>query len=334
MGETSGTIDTISLSEGRLSANVLTMGASLMDLVLEMPGGPRPVILSLGIPEAYRINPHYLGVIAGRCANRIRGGDCVIDGRSHQLDRNENGGTHLHGGGNGFSRKLWQVAARTNTSVTLALQSPDGDQGYPGNVKATCLYELLPGNRLRITLTATTDATTLLNLAAHAYFNLAPGSSILDHALMMPAQRYTPVDASLIPDGRLLPVSGTGYDFTTPVRIAAQREKTAAGFDHNFVLANAPRPEPALAARLISPQRDLTLEIWSTEPGLQFYDGAKLDGGPGVPHPMLPAFAGCCLEPQRFPDAIHHPQFASALLKAGETYRQVTEYRFLAPGVA
>ncbi len=328
MAENSPAIEAVSLSEGRLSATVLTMGASLMHLTLDMPDGPRPLILSLQEPEAYRSNPHYLGVIAGRCANRVRGGECIIDGRVHQLDLNENGETHLHGGSMGFSRRSWTITERSPSRLMMVLHSADGDQGYPGNLICSCLYELLPGNRLRITLSAASDAATLVNLAAHAYFNLAPGSSILDHELQMQATHYTPVDDKLIPDGLLLPVGGTAYDFITPSRIGTQRQRTAGGFDHNFVLARAARAEPVFAARLVAPQRDLALELWTTEPGLQFYDGAKLDGG-AVSHPLLP-FAGCCLEPQRFPDAIHHPQFASALLQPGQHYHQVTEYRFVA----
>ncbi len=320
-------VRSITIAAGRLSATILNVGAALMDFAVDMQGGRRPLILSLSDANAYRTNPHYLGAIAGRCANRIRGGACIIDGRLHQLDRNENGETHLHGGPKGFSRKFWNIVAHTPESVDLALHSPDTDQGYPGNLDCTCRYELLPGNRMRITLSATADATTLVNLAAHAYFTLAPQSSVLDHALQIAAEHYTPVDANLIPDGRQLAVRGTGFDFTSLSRIGTQREGTPAGFDHNFILAGAPRHEPAFAARLRSPLQDLSLEIWTTEPGLQFYDGAKLQGDPTNPSGTLRPFAGCCLEPQRFPDAIHHPHFAGALLPAGAVYRQVTEYR-------
>lgn len=297
-----------------------------MTLSIAMPEGPRPVILSLGSAAAYMDNPHYLGVIAGRCANRIRGGECMIDGKAYALDRNENRTTHLHGGAQGFSRKQWDVTARTPQTVALRLHSPDGDQGYPGNMLAECVYEALPGLRLRITLTAMSDAETLANLASHSYFNLSPGSSILEHKLQVFAGRYTPVDAQLIPDGRLLPVSGTCFDFTSPSCIGARRSESPIGYDHNLVLASAPRPEPELAAILTSPDEDLSVQIRTTEPGLQFYDGHKLS--PDATSQLHP-FDGCCLEPQRFPDAVHHPQFASAVLLAGDTYRQVTEFQFL-----
>lgn len=300
-----------------------------MELSFEMPDGWRPVILSLHNPQAYATNPHYLGVIAGRCANRIRGGDCVIDGYAHQLDRNEDSVTHLHGGEEGFSRKRWTIVHRSSCAVELCLHSPDGDQGYPGNLDANCVYEILPDDRLRITLSAKADATTLVNLAAHAYFNLLPGSSVLDHKLQVHAAHYTPVDQQLIPDGRLLPVSGNCFDFTQPARIGARRNESPNGYDHNFAIATAPHRKPKLAATLISPKDDLSMHIITTEPGLQFYDGHKLTAEPGYPDSQLRPFAGCCLEPQRYPDAIHHADFASALLPAGSIYKQITEYSFV-----
>jgi aldose 1-epimerase len=316
------------ISAGRLSARILNFGATLMELAVAMPGGVRPVTLSLGTPEAYVHNPHYLGVIAGRCANRIRGGECVIDGRVHQLDRNENGRTHLHGGEAGFSRRYWTVEDTSPTVVELNLRSKDGDQGYPGNVEVTCRYEIIPDNTLRITLTGRTDATTLLGLAAHSYFNLEPGTSLLDHTLQIQASHYTPVDADLIPDGRILAVDGSCFDFRTPIAIGSRRAESRTGYDHNMVLAAAPRIAPQLAVTLGSPSGDLTMNIVTTEPGLQFYDGQKLSGGPEHAMAHLRPFAGGCFEPQRYPDAVHHQGFASPVLRVGEVYRQVTEYRF------
>ena len=321
-------IEAVSITNERISATILNMGAALMDLSINMPEGRRPVILRHKSPDAYAGNPHYLGVIAGRCANRIRDGGCEIDGRYYQLNRNENGVTHLHGGRLGFSRKLWTIIARTGTAVELGLHSSDGDQGYPGNLDATCVYEILASDCLRITLDAQSDATTLVNLAAHAYFNLKPGSSILDHTLQVNAAHYTPVDEFLIPVGQFLPVSGTCFDFTRPARIGARRNESPIGYDHNLVLAATPRKLVETVATLTSPTGDLEMELRTTEPGLQFYDGHKLGPDPGDHLSQLRPFEGCCLEPQRHPDAIHHPAFASALLRSGEIYRQVTEYRF------
>lgn len=318
-------LEVFSISAGRLSARVLNFGATLMELSLAMPEGRRPVILSLGSPEAYLNNSSYFGVIAGRCANRIRNGHCEIDGKSYQLDRNEKEIIHLHGGSRGFSRQYWTLVSHSSNAVELRLQSADGDQGYPGNVDATCRYEVVGGSGFRITLTATTDATTLVNLAAHGYFNLLPGSSVLDHSIQVVASHYTPVDANLIPTGQVESVDGSCFDFREATPIGQRRAESPIGFDHNLVLAAAPRPEPTLAATLISPTGDLSMELFTTEPGLQFYDGQKLTTNSET---KLYRFAGCCLEPQRYPDAIHHPDFASAILKPGEIYKQVTEYRF------
>jgi aldose 1-epimerase len=323
-------IDTITLERGGLKVTVLSMGASLFDLSLDLPSGQRRVILQLPGPEDYRTNRHYLGVIAGRCANRIRGGDAVIGGRHFQLDRNEKGKTHLHGGTLGFSRRNWNVSRQDDASVELTLESPDGDMGYPGTVRAQCRYDILDGQRLRITLSAVSDADTLVNLAAHGYFNLEPGSSILDHHLKIAADAYTPVDHDLIPDGRIAPVDGTAFDFRSAKAIGSERSGSPQGYDHSFVWARAPRSGPVHAATLIAPDGSLAMEIHTTEPGLQFYDGQMLTPDPSDARGELRLFGACCLEPQRFPDAVHHPDFASSVLRAGETYRQVTEYRFRA----
>ena len=316
------------IAHDNLRASVLTIGAALHDLVVDMPDGPRRVILRHAAPDTYLDNPHYLGAIAGRCANRIRDGHCVIGGRVHQLDRNENDRTHLHGGRLGFSRKSWTLVSHSEHGVVLALHSVDGDQGYPGNASITCAYEILPGARLRLTLRASCDADTLMNLAGHGYFNLQPGTSILDHSLRINAGSYTPVDQFLIPDGRVVPVDGTCFDFRELRRIGERRGESPIGFDHNFVLSSAPRGEPQLATTLVSPSQDLAMHILTTEPGLQFYDGQKLSPDAGDPDGGIRSFAACCLEPQRYPDAIHHPHFAQALLRANQQYLQVTEYRF------
>jgi aldose 1-epimerase len=328
MSGTGSAIEALLISSGKLKATVLTVGAALFDLSIDLPQGIRRLILKHNTPEAYRYNPHYLGVIAGRCANRIRDGHCSIAGTVYHLDRNEHGKTHLHGGELGFSRRLWTVTSRELSAVELTLHSPQGDQGYPGNARISCLYEVLPDCRLRMTLTATSDADTLVNLAGHAYFNLEPGLSVLDHRLTIHASRYTPVDSDLIPDGRLLDVQNTAFDFRVPTFIGERRNLSPVGYDHNFMLAPSPRHEPLPAATLVSPSGDLSMHLLTTEPGLQFYDGSKLSPDTGDSNSALRPFAGCCLEPQRFPDATHWPHFAQSLLRRGEEYRQVTEYVF------
>ena len=174
-------IECLELAHGGMRAKILNLGAALFELEVCGSTGPRPVILRNRQPRDYWDNPHYLGAVAGRCANRIRGGRCDIEGRPYQLDRNERGITHLHGGSKGFSRRLWSVKWRSEAAVELELHSLDGDQGYPGNLVASCRYDLLPDFRVRLSLTAVTDRTTLVNLAGHAYFNLEQGRSILDH---------------------------------------------------------------------------------------------------------------------------------------------------------
>jgi aldose 1-epimerase len=322
-------IECLEIAHGGLRATILNLGASLFALEVFGSRGSRPVILSNRQPRDYWANPHYLGAIVGRCANRIRGGRCEIDGRPHQLDRNERGITHLHGGSDGFSRRLWTVKRHSQTAVDLELRSADGDQGYPGNLVASCSYALLPDCRLRLSMTAVTDRTTLVNLAGHAYFNLEQGRSILDHTLQIEAAHYTPVDDDLIPDGRIEAVDGTCFDFRRPVTIGQRRHLSSIGYDHNFAVSGTARESPSRVATLVAPSGDLAMELSTTEPGLQFYDGQKLTGSGSDGSLAFGPLSGCCLEPQRFPDAIHHPHFAQSLLRPGERYRQVTEYRFL-----
>lgn len=322
------TVEAVSIAADGLEARVLTFGATLADLVVATPAGPRSVILGFDDLDSYLAHGAYFGAIAGRCANRIAGGRFGLDGIQHQLDVNEAGRTHLHGGGDGFFRRNWTVVDASENSVLLGLTSPDGDQGYPGKVIVTCRYSLDRG-RLRIALGARTDAPTLMNLAPHAYFNLEGSGSILDHRLKIAAEAYTPVDAESIPTGEVLAVDDTAFDFRElrPIRNAPDDAHQA--YDHNLVLAMQPAPEPWHAARLEGPRSGIRLDLWTTEPGLQLYDGAFLP----VAQPLRGGIAGVhhgalCLEPQRFPDAANHPHFPSAVLRPGEIYSQVTEYRF------
>jgi aldose 1-epimerase len=316
------TVERLTLAAHGLRLSVLTLGAIIQDFAVETPEGGRRLVLGFDMLDPYLGDARYFGCVAGRSANRIRGGELRLDGVTHQLELNENGKTHLHGGMSGFSGKIWRIAAETPESVTLALHSPDGEGGYPGAVDVSCTYRLAPERRLVIELEAKTDRKTVVNLATHSYFNLDGGADILAHRLRIPADHYTPVDADLIPTGEIAAVAGSPFDFREPRAIAD------GGRDHNFCIAREPSAEPRLAARLEGALSGLALEVWSTEPGLQFYDGGYLDlsaapngASAGGPH------AGLCLEPQRYPDAPHHRHFPSTVLAAGETYRQVTEYR-------
>jgi aldose 1-epimerase len=312
----------IRIGAGCITAGVISFGASLTELIVLGRDGPVNVVLGLDNLSAYRTHGAFFGAIAGRCANRIAGGRAHIGGRDHQLDLNENGRTHLHGGAEGFAVRDWTVERRSADCVLLSLVSPDGDQGYPGEVHASCLYRVDPG-RLVIELEARTDRETLVNLAAHAYFNLDGGGSALDHRLRIAAVAYTPVDADNIPTGEIRAVADSRFDFRRLRPVCRE------GYDHNFVLARQAREAPAFAARLEAACSGIAMDVLTTEPGLQFYDGGnlpvreRLHGGvQGVRH------GGLCLEPQRFPDAVNHPGFADAVLRPGETYRQITEYRF------
>lgn len=321
-------VQAITIAADGIEAKVLTFGATLADLIVTTPNGPRSVILGFDDLDGYLAHGGYFGAIAGRCANRIAGGRFSLDDQDFQLDLNEAGHTHLHGGGDGFFRRNWIAVDADDSSVLLALISPDGDQGYPGKVIATCRYSLDAGG-LRIALGARTDAPTLVSLAAHAYFNLDGGGSILDHRLKIAAEAYTPVDDHNIPNGEVPAVDDTIFDFRElrPIRNGPDGAHNA--YDHNWVLAMQPAPEPWHAARLEGPQSGIRLDLWTTEPGLQFYDGAFLPVAPPLRGAIEPLRHGAlCLEPQRFPDAIHHPHFPSAVLRPEEIYAQVTEYRF------
>lgn len=322
-------VELITLSAGGYQTKILALGASIVDLIVPVAGRPRSVVLGLAGLAGYVEQGRHMGAVAGRCANRIADGRFTLDGKSHQLPLNERGATHLHGGHMGFGRRVWTVEAATDTRVELSIVSPDGEEGYPGTVRARCIYALDAAGTLKITLSATTDAPTLVNLATHSYFNLAGSPTILDHMLTIPAEHVTPVDARLIPTGELAPVAGTGFDFRAPARIGEQRARTPNGFDHNFAVAMAASAEPKRVARLASPSNDLAMEIWSTEPGVQFYDGQYLPDGEAFRGRRSAKHAGCCLEPQRFPDGINHPGFPNTVLRPGEIYHQMTEYLFI-----
>ncbi|MEJ6782442.1 aldose epimerase family protein [Aminobacter sp. Piv2-1] len=321
-------VEAISIAADGIAANILTFGATLADLVVATPDGPRSVVLGFDSLDGYLAHGAFFGAIAGRCANRIAGGRFTLDGVEHQLDLNEAGRSHLHGGADGFFRRNWTVVDASDNSVLLGLASPDGDQGYPGKVIATCRYSV-DESRLRIALGARSDAPTLVNLATHAYFNLDGGGAILDHRLKIAAEAYTPVDSQNTPTGDVLAVDETPFDFRELRPVRNGPDGAHAAYDHNFVLAMQPAPEPWHAARLEGQRSGIRLDLWTTEPGLQFYDGGFLPVAPplrggieGVRH------GGLCLEPQRFPDAANHPHFPSAVLRPGEIYSQVTEYRF------
>jgi len=317
------------LSAGGVEIGIIGYGAAIRSLDVDVGRGAHPRVLGLQTLDDYICHSPSMGIIAGRYANRIGGAAFPLDGRQVTLTPNEGATTQLHGGPQGFGKRVWTLADHGHDHATLTLVSAAGDQGFPGRVEASCHYSIPTDGVLRIALSATTDAPTLVNLAAHSYFNLDGSETILDHLLEIPAETYTPIDALKIPTGEFASVAGTPFDFRQSRRIRCEQSGERVGYDHNFVVALEKSPEPRLHARVIGPLTGTELEVWSTEPGVQFYDGSGLDV-PVVPlnRPAVGANAGLCLEPQFFPDTPNKPQFGSAILRPGETYRQVTEYRF------
>lgn len=338
-GEANGrSIEEITLRNAAgAEAKIITWGAVLRDLVIPLTDGAmQRVVLGLESLEDYLNHSPHFGAIAGRYANRIGGGRFMLDGKAYQLPLNQENRHSIHGGGQGFGKKPWTLLHHDAASVTLGLVSPDGEAGYPGALHVTCRYTLTEANGLRIELAAFTDAPTILNLAHHSYFNLDGSADILDHALMVRANVMSPVDADMIPDGSMLPVSGTPFDFRRPRAIRLADESGARfWYDHNFVLRRERREpgaggtELAHAATLASMTSGLQMEVWTTEPCLQVYDGFKLNlPVSGLNGARYGASAGIALEPQHAPDSPNLPHMPSTVLRPGELYRQVTEYRF------
>ncbi len=318
-------IEEVAIAGGGLRARALSFGAVLRDLRLD--GVARGLVLGFDDAGGYLRDEGHVGAIAGRCANRIAQGAFTLDGMTHRLERNHGAHT-LHGGSRGFGRRLWRIEALTQEAVALGLVSPDGEGGFPGRVRARCVYRLVQPATLVIALTAETDAPTLVNLASHGYFALQDGPDARVCRLHVAAESRTESDAELIPTGALAPVAGTPFDFrrARPVGGAEARP-----LDLNFVVSRAPARIPRFVARLEAPD-GLAMSLWTTEAGLQVYDGAHLAAGPGGCGRAHGPHAGLCLEPQCWPDAPNHPDFPSATLRPGALYRQITELRFETPG--
>jgi aldose 1-epimerase len=327
--------DGTEISEIRLAntagatASILTLGAAVRELIVPVAGGePRRVVLGFEALDGYLENNSYLGVTAGRHSSRIHRGRLVLDGVEHQLSLNYDG-FHLHGGIVGFSRKPWEILEADDASVTLGLISPDGDDGYPGELTVRCTYRLLEPGTLSVTMTATTDAPTIVNLAHHSYFTLMPGVSLREHTLEVDALGYTRFGPDQLPTGEIAEVAGTPYDFRVSRTVADPFGDPDFLYDCAFVIDRDDPKALTRAARLEAPDGSLAMEVHTTEPCLICYDGVGLVAGHepvgGIAH--FP-HAGMCFEPMQYPDNPNQPAFPSAVLRPGETYRQVTEYRF------
>lgn len=304
-----------------MRARVLTFGAILAGLIVpDRKGNLANVTLGFENVEGYLKDQVKVGALCGRVVNRIRNARFCIHGRQYTLAKND-GANHIHGGPDGFDRVLWQAEVNeAENSVTLTRLSPDGEEGYPGNLKVRVRYAVTQASELVISMEARTDASTIINLSTHAYWNLAGhnSGSVLGHKLRIDADRYTPLDAETIPTGALDPVAATAYDFRKP-RILAQGMPEG-GYDINFGLNNH-SGKSHLAAVLEDEASGRVLELRTDQPGLQIYSGAKL----GAPYQ---AFGGLALEPQKFSDAPNHPNFPSIQLEPGETYRHNSVFRF------
>ncbi|WP_245572767.1 aldose epimerase family protein [Lichenihabitans psoromatis] len=308
------------------SVSVLSWGAVIRDMIVPSRSGLQRVVLGLNSIDDYVAHSPYFGAVPGRFANRIAGG-FTLDGKRHDLACNEKGITCLHGGPKGFGVRVWTVKAHTTHSVTLTLRSDDGDQGFPGTLDATCTYTLIEPATLRIELTATSDAATVVNLTNHSYFNLDGSTDILDHDVTIFADRMTPVDTNSIPTGEIAPVEGTPFDFreARPVRHEAIQV-----YDINYVLRGG-RFGGALdhAATVHSSKSDVTLQVHTDQPGVQFYNAAFLNCPvPGLDGATYDQFGALCLETQFFPDSPNQPTFPSTVLRPGEVYSHRTEFRF------
>lgn len=288
------------------------------------------VVLGFSNLEGYlsKENP-FFGCVAGRYANRIAKGKFTLDGKTYQLPIN-NGPNTLHGGINGFNKKLWQAVPVGDSSVKMTYVSKDGEEGFPGNLTSEVVYTLSDDNGLTIDYTATTDKATPINLTNHSYFNLSGGadSTILSHEMMIEADNFVEVDETLIPTGKIVAVKGTAMDFSTPTAIGTDIEKVSGGYDHTYVL-NKGEGGLTLAAKVVHPQSGRVMEVFTTQPGVQFYSGNFLNGSAvGKNGKSYIKHAGFCLETQHFPDSPNHPSFPNTILRPGETYRQTTIYRF------
>jgi aldose 1-epimerase len=329
-------VDLYTLSNGRITAKVITYGAILTELdAPDKKGETGDVVLGFDDLKSYVAGHPYFGATVGRVANRIAKGKFTLDGKEYKVAVN-NGPNHLHGGLKGFDKVVWKAEAvqgKDGAGVRFTYHSPDGEEGYPGNLDVSVTYTLTGDDALHIDYEAKTDKATPINLTNHTYFNLAGAGKgdILGHELMLAADKYTPADETLIPTGKIEPVKGTPFDFTTAKLIGKDLKElkgNPVGYDVNFVLRGGDGKKPALGARVVEPKSGRVLEMSTTEPGVQFYTGNFLDGKQEGKGGVYKQYYGFCLEAQHFPDSINQPAFPSVLLKPGQTYRQTTIYKF------
>ncbi len=322
-----------------MAARLTDHGATLVALdVPDRAGRPTDVVLGFDTLDGYRGDHPCFGATVGRVANRIAGARFALDGEEYALAKND--GPHtIHGGARGFDRRVWAATTGEGPEgawVSFTRTSSDGEEGYPGTVEASVTYRLTPANELVIEMGATTDRPTLVNLAHHSYWNLAGHASgdVLGHVLQLSSDHYTPNDATRVPRGTIEPVAGTPHDFTRPKRLGQDLARTGgdpAGYDVNFVVTGRPwrAGELRKVARVEAPASGIVMDLSATEPGVQLYTANFLDGTlRGKGGASYGRHAGFCLETQKYPDAVHHPEWPSPILRPGERYRHVMVHRF------
>jgi aldose 1-epimerase len=325
------TVQIVEINGGGLSAHVMSFGAGIQDLRLK--GHSAPLVLGYPNFDDYLTHSPYFGVNVGRAVNRIRNGELVIDGVVHQLDKNFRGRHTLHGGSLGVSARNWTFVAVSKDEAVLEIRCADGNMGFPGNLDVRCTYRVSGKGVLSVVFEAVSDKPTICNLAHHSYFNLGDGgvSDCLDHQAMIAADAYLPADDDLIADGRVLPVTGTDYDFRELRAIARLAGGKQVLYDNTWCLASG-RGELHYAARVHAPKSGVVMETYTSEAGLHFYAGNTIPAGPaGLAGKSYFPYAGFCLETQGWPDSSHYPYFPQDILRPGETLRQESEYRFSKP---
>jgi len=324
-----------------MEAKITNYGGIVVSLrVPDKAGKFDDVVLGYESLAGYLKETPYFGALIGRYGNRIARGKFTLDGKEYSLATN-NGKNHLHGGLRGFDKVVWtadQVETPAGPSLVLKYLSLDGEEGYPGNLRVQAIYTVTEANELAVEFSATTDKPTVVNLTHHSYFNLAGATSpttILNHVMMIDADRFTPIDSDLIPTGELRDVAGTPMDFRNPTPIGARIDaaneqlRFGLGYDHNWVL-NKKEPGMRLAARVEEPTTGRVLEVLTTEPGMQFYSGNFLNGTlTGKSGKVYVYRYGFCMEPQHFPDSPNKPAFPTVVLNPGQTYANRIMYRFL-----